>query len=287
MSNPKKTVKKNKTSKPDVSRPGKTAPPATAKPVIVTNRPLLRDPMMVAGAAANPASSEDVLTAKKSLEHTGAPVIQPLRKSAKSKSTAKKTETEPLKAPGVEESEPLAEPLKPATADASADMNDTRHAPAAEAPEKIGKSEQTKETSVSDEPEAAEEQDKPRSENSLGERSGKTAEQSGERSEPTERQSNEKTGTVDDGGAADNQNPQQSDAEAAEQARHAAEVQKLIDSKTYELPINAVEKRKTERFLILGILLAIFLALAWVDIALDAGIIHLSGIQPVTHFFSN
>lgn len=77
------------------------------------------------------------------------------------------------------------------------------------------------------------------------------------------------------------------DAEAAEQAEHEAKIQKLIDSKKYVLPINAVEQRRSKRFVALGILLAILLALAWVDVALDAGLIQISNIKPVTHFFSN
>lgn len=76
-------------------------------------------------------------------------------------------------------------------------------------------------------------------------------------------------------------------AEAEKQAAHDAEIQKLADDKKYFLPINTVEKRKTKRFVILGIVLSIILAVAWVDVALDAGLIHLGGIKPVTHFFSN
>lgn len=33
----------------DVSRPGKAKPSATSKPIIITNRPLLQDPMVVGG----------------------------------------------------------------------------------------------------------------------------------------------------------------------------------------------------------------------------------------------
>lgn len=76
-------------------------------------------------------------------------------------------------------------------------------------------------------------------------------------------------------------------AEAAEHAKRDAAVQELIDSRKYELPINAVEKRKTKHFVVLGVLLAILLVLVWIDIAADAGLIHISGIKPVTHFFSN
>lgn len=81
--------------------------------------------------------------------------------------------------------------------------------------------------------------------------------------------------------------PAAEEAKAAEQAKHDATIQKLIDSKQFYLPINSVEKRKTKRFVVLGIILSLLLAFAWTDIALDAGLVQISGIKPVTHFFSN
>jgi len=81
--------------------------------------------------------------------------------------------------------------------------------------------------------------------------------------------------------------PAAAEAEEAKRAKHDAEIQKLADSKQYYLPINAVEKRKTKRFIALGVLLSLLLVVFWVDVALDAGLIHLSGIKPLTHFFSN
>ena len=77
------------------------------------------------------------------------------------------------------------------------------------------------------------------------------------------------------------------EAEAAKLAEHDAAIQKLVEDKQYFLPINTVEKRKTRRFVLLGVVLSLLLALAWADIALDAGLIQISGIKPVTHFFSN
>jgi hypothetical protein len=76
-------------------------------------------------------------------------------------------------------------------------------------------------------------------------------------------------------------------AEAEALAKHDEAIQQLVDSKQYFLPINAVEKRKTRHFVILGVLLSVLLLLAWGDIALDAGLIQISGIKPATHFFSN
>jgi len=82
--------------------------------------------------------------------------------------------------------------------------------------------------------------------------------------------------------------PGQKESEAgAEQAKRDDEIQKLADSKKYSVPINAVEKRKSKRFVVLGILVCILLGLAWADVALDAALIQIDNVKPVTHFFSN
>ena len=77
------------------------------------------------------------------------------------------------------------------------------------------------------------------------------------------------------------------EAEAQAKAKHDEAVQKLIDGKQYFLPINAVEKRRTKNFVLLGLVVSLLLILAWGDIALDAGLITVPGVKPVTHFFSN
>ncbi|HET7320404.1 MAG TPA: hypothetical protein VFI84_02325, partial [Candidatus Saccharimonadales bacterium] len=68
-------------------------------------------------------------------------------------------------------------------------------------------------------------------------------------------------------------------------AEHAAAIQKLADGHEYYLPIETTESRKTKHFVILGALLILLLAAAWVDVALDAGLIQFGGLKPVTHFF--
>lgn len=80
---------------------------------------------------------------------------------------------------------------------------------------------------------------------------------------------------------------EQDAAEASRKAEHDANLQKIVDSKTYYLPINAVEKRKTKRFVLLGIALSIFLILVWINVALDAGLIQIDGVSPLTSFFSS
>jgi hypothetical protein len=75
-------------------------------------------------------------------------------------------------------------------------------------------------------------------------------------------------------------------AEDAQEAEHETHVQKLIDSKQFFLPIDTIENRRSKQFVALGVLISLLLAVAWADIALDAGMISASNI-PHTHFFSS
>lgn len=77
---------------------------------------------------------------------------------------------------------------------------------------------------------------------------------------------------------------QQAEAEA-KMAQHAAEIAQLIKEEKYVLPINVKEKRKV-RFIVIGGIVAILLAVVWLDVALDAGIISDSFNLPHTHFFA-
>lgn len=81
--------------------------------------------------------------------------------------------------------------------------------------------------------------------------------------------------------------PAEDKAAAKARAEQEARSDKLVENKQYFLPINAAEHRRSARFAAVGIILALVLAAAWVDIALDAGLIHINGIEPVTHLFSN
>lgn len=170
----------------DVAAPGETAPDDSAKPIIVTNRPIMKDTMVKEESPDGESPQKPTLS-----RSTREAVIQP-----------------------VSQPKPKEEP--------------------------------TPEETVSDEP----------------------------------KESAKKAPTADEAEAAEK-------AEAQKQAEHDTAIQKLVDSKKYELPINAVEKRRSKRVVILGLVLSILLLLAWADIALDAGIVHISGVKPVTHFFSN
>ena len=82
----------------------------------------------------------------------------------------------------------------------------------------------------------------------------------------------------------------QSEAEMASEeeaeAKRQAELQTLIDNRTYYLPINTLETRRTKQFVLVGMLLGLILIVAWADIALDAGLVHVGNLKAVTHFFN-
>jgi type IV secretory pathway VirB10-like protein len=211
----------------DVAHPGKSAPSANSKSVILSNRPLLKDPMVVDDTALKPAA-------------------QPLSAPAPADTAA-----EPPKSPTIAE---LAE---------AANAGSQPLAPADE-PKPEGKPEKP-ETAETDKPES----DKPKDDGPADKKPETEA----------DAETEETPASKDD-------NAKQEEAAATKQAEHQAAVDKLADSKQYYLPINTVEKRRSKRFVAIGILLSLLLILAWTDIALDAGLIKISGIKPLTHFFS-
>jgi hypothetical protein len=80
----------------------------------------------------------------------------------------------------------------------------------------------------------------------------------------------------------------EADAASAEdaEAERQTNLQKLVDDKTYYLPINTLETQRTKQFVAIGSLLSIVLVVAWADIALDAGLVHIGNLKALTHFFN-
>jgi hypothetical protein len=63
-------------------------------------------------------------------------------------------------------------------------------------------------------------------------------------------------------------------------------LRRMIEDEEYFLPINAVEERRSRRSALLGLLLIVLLAVAWYNIALDAGLLPNTYNLPHTQFFS-
>lgn len=214
----------------DVSHPGDSEPSATAKPVIVTNRPVLKDPMVVVDESAGKEETSKV--------------------DAEEKTDTEEHKIEVKKAGGIklktlEEAQSEKEEVPTSS--------ETEEEPKDEAKE-------TSSPQVEESPTETPEEVKPES--------------------STEVQSsiiNDNGDTIKD--------PDDADKEAAQAAKKEEELQKLVDTKKYYLPINSVEKRRTHRTIVIGLALSLLLGLAWLNIALDAGLFSLGGVQAVTDFF--
>jgi hypothetical protein len=248
----------------DVAHPGKSAPSDNSKSVIIGNRPLLKDPMVITD---NPAKMLDkVPTKNPSAKIKGPDIATP------QSATAPLLETEALD----ETAEQTIEPAKPASS------------PEPESTEPESKPEP--ETELKPKPEkvinpspAATPPDRVKNDRPPGTDKPET-----DQPATPEEGDNDKPETADDEGQTlPKDSAQQLEAEAAAKAKHQEAIEKLADSKQYYLPINTVEKRRSRRFVVIGIILSLLLIVAWADIALDAGLIHIQGLKPITHFFSN
>ena len=237
----------------DVAHPGKSAPATNSKSVIVSNRPLLKDPMMVGDS---PPANDDSLAKISETKTSGQPgeplPSAPLLESEKPAGT---TETPESAAP--------AETVKPASTAIIVE--------AASADEKL--------TAPNDEPKP----DQP--ENPKTDETDDAKPDTAKDDKPTDDKPETDT-DAEEASPSKEDSAKQEEAEATKQAEHQEAIDKLAAGKQYYLPINTVEKRRSKRFVAIGILLSLLLILAWADIALDAGLIHLSGIKPLTHFFS-
>lgn len=275
----------------DVAQPGKTPPPVNSKAVIVTNRPIMKDPMVV-DEAASPAD----LPTESAKPKTEA-VIMPL---AKTSEKTEKTKTKTTKSKKSESSEP-----EPVEIDNDKTIAVLAEEAAVKEEESIaeGKSQPATETETAppvetplEEPPAAP-VDQPDIEPVVPEPETNTESTAGETEDgdTTDTAADKPEAAADQTPAEDEAASTKTDqsvaeaeaAEAAEQDKHDAAIQKMVDNKQYFLPINSVEKRRSKRVFVLGAIVSVLLILLWVDIALDASLIEIQGIKPVTHFFSN
>jgi hypothetical protein len=221
----------------DVEQPNTTAPSSTSKPVLVTNRPIIQDPMVKESPDEGTTIKVTTGSTKIKLQPLTEPVVKPVDDPSKTTEVSTAPESEkkpesPTPPPASKETTPP--PPAPATA--------------AAAPQEAEKPAQAEREAATENPTG--EEDK-----SSGDQAAEVANQEA--------------------------------AAEAEQTKHDESLQKLIDGKQYFLPINSVEKRRTKRFVMLGVVLALLLAVTWVDVALDAGLVQLGRLKPVTHFFSN
>jgi len=305
----------------DVAKPGKTAPSSTSRPVIITNRPVLKDPMVIRvdtgdddtvkdANAAPDASTEmkhkvDIKPLHIDLESVLAPSAPEVKKSAK-KATVPKDKDEkpadesspeaPKKAIAIqdESNEPAEQPESEAHTEASAEsMPEAEPVKPEElaAPEPV--QEQVKDEKPADEPAKDEKPAErlPTREKVIAPPAESTSPESEEK--PTEpdapaEDAPAEFGTDENEPSLDNSDKpvlSEKEAKAAEAAKQkAAEQEKIIASGEFYLPINAVEKRRMKRNILIGIVLLVILLVATALAAWDAGMFSIPGYQPPTNF---
>lgn len=248
----------------DVARPGKSAPSASSRPIIVTNRPLIKqDPMVL-----EPSDGQEAPAA---VSRIGKPIriepidanaddltsVVPVKPQTKSEVPVEvrdaKLSLKPLSdsAKGTEPApsrEPQAQPAgntapEPPAVPAPATPEPTLPQPVAPAAS----------TAPADAPASTDGQEAPSDDKQLAASKG-----------------------LEDA----------KKKEEDEKAARIAEQEKIIDSKKYYLPISSARDGRDLHLALLLLLAVAVLGLVWLDIALDAGIIHVNGLHALTHFFN-
>lgn len=270
----------------DVTEPGKTAPPETSRPIIVSSRPILRrDPMM---------ASPD------GMEKEEPPEEKPVVRTTKAE----------LKINPLTPEEKPAEPATPVTAPVVAapltGLKPSAAVPkAAATPNVVPESTTTEQDIVEDEETPIKPAQEP---DFMLETPAATADTKpanvptpspatvpvappAPASTPSPVAASPAPVADDDEEDTDGQLAPNQVVDVAkrkeedEKTARVAEQEKIIESKQYFLPISALEKRRGLERVVLLLVIVIMLALVWLDVTLDAGIIRLGGIHSLTHFF--
>jgi len=234
----------------DVASPGKTAPSASGRPIIVTNRPVLPHDPMIADPAKETAPTDPALVRR------SAKVIAPV-------------------SPDMAAASPMPQPETPSTDDMQALVAATlpvdKPAPVAPAQASevstpaTGPAAQTGIVPAEQEPSA------PAPQAASAPRPDKASELRDVEAE--------NVSAEDETAAA------QAEADAAQTAR-AQELEQIIESGVYAVPINAVQRKRSRMFIAAMCVVAALLGLVLADAVLDANLVHPPFAVPHTHLFS-
>ncbi|MDL2363268.1 MAG: hypothetical protein QFB86_02725 [Patescibacteria group bacterium] len=243
----------------DVAHPNQSAPSTNSKSVIITRRPVIQDSMVVENGAENTDTQDETVAtrpAKVNIQPLTAPEL-PGKQSSKSETSTAPDETAAETVKNTADSTPT---------DASPVAGKKVISPLA--------------SSVVTTPESEPESEKP---DTAAKPTNETS--SSSKSTTVPGPTYDKTTLEGDEGPISA--AAQQDAIDAEKEKADKALQKLIDDKAYYLPINSLEKRRTKRTAILGFVVSLALIALWIDVALDAGLLHINGLQPLTHLFSS
>jgi len=237
----------------DVKRPGKAAPLPTSRPIVVTNRPMLaNDPMVVSLAQGESDEKPKVATVRT------ARVIKPLSSTL----TAERSASE---ANAAATPETLTEEEREAVSDRAVESDVS--------PEGSKKADLTPDSSVVTPAEPAPAPKTPVTKSMQSGQSTNSQETLNQSDMQLQRDS-EAALTAEEIAAAETQ------------AKRDLELEQLIASGRYHVPINAVQRRRSQMHIVLLSALGLLLALVLVDAVVDAGFIKPPSSIPHTHFFS-
>jgi hypothetical protein len=82
------------------------------------------------------------------------------------------------------------------------------------------------------------------------------------------------------------ESPDEREADNRMAREKAAKLQRMIDNEEYFLPIETLEERRSRKVAIFGVILIVVLAIAWYNVALDAGLLENTYNLPHTTFFT-
>lgn len=314
-----KALAKNASKAFDVSRPGKSAAVPTSKPVIVGNRPIMQDPMMLSDAMvaqsvtkANPmaakvkiqplsaaekkdAGADSKKTDKAADLPTAIKLADDTRDDDGSKPSGIVTKTAlvepPVAAERVEDKPTGAPPVEIGLMDkqkdwAVADTTEPKADEPADAKEAAKAETRVEEPASEKESANAKLSDKP-------DEAGKPAPGSKDSKTPAESVPEAATDSEADSPSAVETNAgeagvnEKAAAELEAAAKKQSALDELVENKTYFLPINSVEKRRSTIISALGVVLIIVLGLFLVNLLMDVGTLEINGVKPLTHFFGS
>lgn len=261
-----KTTKTNPETKPkvfDVSKPGGSAPTASARPLIVTHRPMVQDPMMTAPPVDDPTTSaESAPEAPKSILKPQKIKLQPSPEAIQELAEQAAQEKETATA-----SEPPANPTTTA-----AESSDPSNGPTDTLPEESPEPEPSSEndsaipvsvavkSATSPSPVAATPPSSSTSPSTTESPSSPSA----------------KASAPDNGSKVSVTPPAKKEADA--EPDRSEEYEQIIASRKYYVHIASPTKKRSMRLAVIGAILIILVAVACVDAMLDAGVLDISGV---------
>ncbi|HKR81402.1 MAG TPA: hypothetical protein VJR27_00170 [Candidatus Saccharimonadales bacterium] len=275
---------KPKSTKPkvfDVSKPGGSAPTSSARPLIVTHRPMVQDPMVTKLPVDDPLSPTE-----------GAPEVpKTLLKTQKIKLQPSPAAIQELaeRAAAEHAADPTPPPEKTAVVDAPAsvsssslsdssmgDLNPAKPTPEVAPAEPVSLAPAEKPAPPQPTPETPTDEEMLVAPQSLVVETPSQPEPKTEEQKPAEQAPSSKNAT-------EQASKREAEKEVDLEVQRKQAYEQVIDSHKYYVHISSPTKKRSMRLAVVGAIIIILVAVGCVDAMLDAGVLTLSGV-PHTHF---